>query len=258
VSDTQAQAVAGAEADVEALIAQYAPIGRQLRRRRQLTRIALGLLVSTLIIAAILFLQSRSPGTEKVTVDSSAGRNVENEAGRDAERIERALGDLRDLKTSLQAETGAVTAQRAELARQQEIVSRKNGELAAQLATISAQRETLAKQNREIEEQKLTLVRALEKTSEQRRKLQAGTGSRSSIEHEVLEIDGQKRLLEEKQREFLDQGQALAKELAEISQQRTEIERQRAEIERQRQSIEEQQAEAGKLLEQATQAVALP
>lgn len=256
MSDTQAQAVARAEADVEALIAQYAPIGRQLRRRRQLTRIALALLASTLGIAAILFLQSRSLVAEKVTADSSAGRSVEGDAGRDAERIERALGDLRDLKASLQAETGAVAAQRAELARQQEIVSLKNGELDAQLASISAQRETLAKQVLEIEEQKVRLVRALEETNEQRRKLQAGTGSRSWIEQEVLEIDGRKRLLEEQQRGFLDQGQALAKELAEINQQRTELERQRAEIERLRQSIEEQRAEAGKP-EQAAQVDAI-
>jgi hypothetical protein len=235
VSDDKSQAVPEGSADVDALVARYAPIGRNLRRRRKLTRIALALLVPALGIAAILLWQSRDLIASKVT--------IEGEGEGDADRIERALAEFQDLKASLKAETGAVAAQRAELDRQQKLFSRHNDELVAQLAAVEVQRSTLAEQARKFEEQRGTLATAIAKTDEQRRKLQASAGSQSAIDRQMLEIDRQKRALEEQQRRFLDQGQALADELGEINRQRTDIEKQRR-------AIEEQQAEVRKLLEQ--------
>jgi len=231
VSDEQSQTATSSGADVEALVARYAPIGRQLRRRRQLSRLALALLLPVLGVAAAVMWQSRDVIVGTLTIES------------DADRIERALNEFRDLKASLKAETGAVAAQRAELARQQEIFGRHNEQLATQLVAINAQRESLAAQSRQFEEQQASLATAIEKADEQRRSLQASTGSKASIDRQLLEIARQKRSLEEQQQQFLEQGQALAREIGEIN-------RQRIEIERQRQTIEQQQAEVRKLLEQ--------
>lgn len=231
MSDQPNPADVVSSSDIDALVAQYAPIGRQLRRRRRLTRIALAVLVPLLGGAAFVAWQSRQD------IVASLGPTS------DAQRIEEALAEFRQLKASVSAETGALATQREALARQQELFVKHNGQLAVQLAAIDSQREALAGQGRELARQQAALAAAVERAEEQRSALQTRTGRQPEIDRQLAEMARQKRLLEQQQREFLDQGQALAAELGEIN-------RQRAEIDRQRKAIADQQAEVRKMLEE--------
>lgn len=231
MSDQPNPADVVSSSDIDALVAQYAPIGRRLRRRRRLTRIALAVLVPLLGGAAFVAWQSRQD------IVASLGPTS------DAQRIEEALAEFRQLKASVSAETGALATQREALARQQELFVKHNGQLAVQLAAIDSQREALAGQGRELARQQAALAAAVERAEEQRSALQARAGRQPEIDRQLAEMARQKRLLEQQQREFLDQGQALAAELGEIN-------RQRAEIDRQRKAIADQQAEVRKMLEE--------
>lgn len=231
MSDQPNPADVVSSSDIDALVAQYAPIGRQLRRRRRLTRIALAVLAPLLGATAFVAWQSRQD------IVASLGPTS------DAQRIEEALAEFRQLKASVSAETGALATQREALARQQELFVKHNGQLAVQLAAIDSQREALAGQGRELARQQAALAAAVERAEEQRSALQARAGRQPEIDRQLAEMARQKRLLEQQQREFLDQGQALAAELGEIN-------RQRAEIDRQRKAIADQQAEVRKMLEE--------
>lgn len=218
-------------AEIDALVAHYAPIGRQLRRRRTLTRLGLAIMVPVLGAAAVVAWQAR----EGIV----AGLGPTG----DAQRIEAALAEFRQLKAAVSAETGALAAQRAALARQQELFVKHNEQLARQLAAINRQREELAGQSGELARQQATLAAAIERADRQQAALQAGAGRQPEIDRQLAEMARQRRLLEQQQRQFMDQGQALAAELGEIN-------RQRAEIERQRKAIADQQAEVRRMLEE--------
>ncbi|MEO8224565.1 MAG: hypothetical protein ABI661_07145, partial [Gammaproteobacteria bacterium] len=220
---------ASESADVAALVARYAPVGRQLRRRRRLTRIALALLVPVLGLGALLIYQSR---------DAILARMM---SGSDS-RVARTLNEVRDIRASLQAETGALVAQQAELARQQEVFRQKTDELALRLGAIDKQRQALADQSRLFEEQRRALNRDIEKADRDSRKLQASSGGQSSVDRQLREVKQQRMALEDQRRQFRDEGKVLARKLAEIN-------LQRGEIEQQRESIQEQQAEVRRLLE---------
>jgi len=231
MSDQPDQAELFSSADVDALVAHYAPIGRQLRRRRTLTRITVAVLVPLLGAAAYVGWQSVHG------IVASLGPTS------DTQRIEEALAEFRQLKASMTVETGALAAQREALARQQDFFVQHNSQLAEQLAAINRQRETLAGQSRELALQRAALTAAIEQADRQRGALQARAGKQPEIDRQLAEMARQKRLLEQQQRQVMDQGQALAEELGDINQQR-------AEIERQRKAIADQQAEVRKLLEE--------
>ncbi len=231
MSDQAQQAATPSSTDIDALVAQYAPLGRQLRRRRLIARIGFATLLPLLGLAAWMAWQSRDGIVTRLGPAS------------DARRIEEALAEFRQLKASLSAETGALAAQREALARQQAFFAKHNEQLAGQLAAINGQREALAVQGRELALQRAQLTAAIEQADGQRSALQARAGKQPDIDRQLAEVARQKRLLEEQQRQVMDQGQALAAELGDINQQR-------AEIERQRKAIAEQQAEVRKLLEE--------
>jgi hypothetical protein len=253
VNDTSLQTAAVTDGELEALIAHYAPIGRQLRRRRQWVRAALALLLPSVGVGALFMAQRLGPAAHTPDpASSNITAPAATDNGRDAARLERALSELRELKASLQAETGAAAAARLELARQQEAANRRNDKLAAELARISAQRASLVKQGEDIEQQKLALVAALEKTAAEHRRLQNATGSRAAIERELLAVDNQRRALEDQQRDFSDRADALSKQVANINQQRADVERQRAEVAAQRKALEEQQTQADPPVEPPT------
>lgn len=231
MSDQPNPAHMASSTDVDALVAYYAPIGRHLRRRRMLARVGLAVLVPLLGTAAFVAWQSRQD------IVASLGPTS------DARRIEEALAEFRQLKASMSAETGALAAQREALARQQELFVKHNDQLAGQLAAINRQRDTLADQSRELTLQRAALAEAIEQADKQRGALQARAGKQPEIDRQLAEVARQKRLLEQQQRQVMDQGRALAQELGDINQQR-------AEIERQRKAIADQQAEVRKLLEE--------
>lgn len=197
VSASHAMTATGA--DVDALVARYAPLGRRLRKRRRLVRVALALLVPALAAGAIVAWQSG--------------------AGLVAGLLSGAAAD------------------RAELTHQQAQLREQRQGLAAELAALSAQREALAGKERELNARQAELARAVEQVEQQRRGLQASGGREADIERQLAEIARQKGELERQQRKFLEQGQALARELQEINAQRVAIERQRRAMEEQQAEV---------------------
>jgi hypothetical protein len=163
-----------------------------------------------------------------------------------AVRIEQALEEFRQLKTwvteSVSAETSALSAQRAELARQAERFQQQSALMVQQIAEINSQREALTAQSRQFETQRGLLAEAIAKVDAQRRQIetqQAKVGQQTpSLDRQLAEITRQRQLLEEQQQQFQDQSQLLARELGRINAQRLEIERQRTAIEEQRAQVQ--------------------
>ena len=231
-----------ASAELDALVARYAPIGRRLRRQRLARRITAALLVPILGMAG--FQAWQAGGTRLRTVLDAP--TVSSQGMDNAVRIEQALVEFRQLKTwvtaSVSAETSALSTQRAELARQGERFQKQSALMVQQIAEINGQREALAAQSRQFDAQRSQLADAIAKVDAQRRQIetqQARAGQQiPSLDRQLAEIVRQRQSLEEQQQQFQSQSQLLARELGRINAQRLEIERQRTAIEEQRAQVQ--------------------
>lgn len=241
--------VAVARADLDALVAHYAPIGRRVRRQRLVWRVAAGLLVPILGIAGFQAWQAGNNRTRTVldapTVNPPAAV-VSPQAADSVARIEQALAEFRQLKASVtasvDAQTSALSAQREELARQGERFQEQSALLVKQIAEINGQREALAAQSRQFDAQRSLLAEAIAKADSQRRQIetrQAKAGQQvPSLDRQLAEIARQRQSLEQQQQQFQDQSQLLAREIDRINAQRLEIERQQKAIEAQRAQVQ--------------------
>ncbi len=231
-----------ASADLDALVARYAPIGRRLRRQRLAGRITGALLVPILGIAGFQAWQTGSTPLRTV-LDAPT---VSPQATDSAARIEQALAEFRKLKASVtasvEAQTSALSTQRAELARQSERFQQQSSLLVQQITEINSQREALAAQSRQFDVQRSLLAEAMAKVDAQRRQIetrQASAGQQApSLDRQLAEIARQRQSLEQQQEQFQDQSQLVALEIGRINAQRLEIERQRKAIEEQRAQIQ--------------------
>lgn len=253
VEPAPVSAVSPSSADIDALVARYAPVGRRLRRQRTLRRTAAALLVPLLGLAGVYAWQAGGPDLRQA-VAVAAGPPAAGSLATDAARIEAALRDIERLKASVQSsvatEMRALGAQRAELAAQRDRMQQLSTELARQLAAVNGQRAGLAEQARSFAAQEQSLAAAVARVEEQRRQVEAqrGRGADSSVEVErqLAAIAREREALERQQQEFRGQSAQLTRELQRVNAQRLEMERQR-------EAIEAQRAEVQGLLDQINQ-----
>lgn len=226
------------DVDVDALVARYAPVGRRLRRQRRLKQAAAALLLPVLGIAGF---QAWEAGAARLrtAVSMAAGGSPGASQASDAARIEAALRDISQLKTSVES---SVAAEIRALAEQRDRMQRLSTQLAQQLAAVNGERTALAEQSRRFETQQKLLADALSRVEQQRRQVEAQRSlagdSSPEIERQLAEINRQRQALERQQQEFQGQSEQLAQELKRINAQRLEIERQREAIEAQREEVQ--------------------
>jgi hypothetical protein len=217
--------------DVDALVAQYAPVGHQVRRKTWMQRGALVLLAP---MAAFVAYQ----GAQWL------GDRLLNPSGDPASlaRIEEALAEFRDLKASITAETGSLRAQRAALEEQRQRFEAFSGQLVARLDEVNRDVDALARQRAGFEEQQSQLAQAIARADADRRALESrradGRASSPDLDRQLAAISEQRRALEQQQQRFAEQGAIVAEQLARINSQRQEIERQRQAIEQQRNEVQ--------------------
>lgn len=233
--------------DVDALVARYAPIGRRLRRQRLLQRTAAVLVLPVLGIAGFQAWQAGDARLRAAVAASVGGPQAGSQA-EDAARVEQALLEFRELKasvtSSVAAEIRALSAQRAELAKQRDRMEQQSALLARQLAAANGERAALAEQGRKFEAQGKQLADAIARVDGQRRQIEAqqarnGQGFASpELDRQLAEVARQRQALERQQQQFQDQSQLLGQELKRINAQRVEIERQRQAIDAQREELQ--------------------
>lgn len=231
-----------AGADVEALVAKYAPAGRRLRRERIVRRTAVAM---TLPVVAALGFQAWQWATVRLDTPASAAPAAADRGATEdaARRVESALAEFRELKAQVNAETGALSAQRDELARQRQRFEERSAALIQQLAAVNAQGATLAGQMQRFEDQRAQLEQTLARVDAERRSLEtrqarAGQAAGAAVDQQLAEIVRQRRSLEEQQQEVQKQGRLLAQEIDRINSQRLELEKQRQAIEQQRTEVQ--------------------
>jgi myosin heavy subunit len=221
--------------DLDALVARYAPVGRRVRRERLMRRSALALVLPLAAgLAAVTWQWGAS-----LTARPQAQVTTESDT---AARVESALAEFRELKAQVSAETGALSAQREELARQRQAFEQRSASLLAQLDTVNTQGAALAGQMRRFEDQRQALEQTLARVEAQRRELDSRQASAArtdpALERQLADMNRQRRTLEEQQQEVRKQGQLLAQEIERINTQRLELERQRETIEQQRAEVQ--------------------
>ncbi|MCK6372160.1 MAG: hypothetical protein L6Q83_12720 [Gammaproteobacteria bacterium] len=224
-----------AATDLDSLVAKYAPVGRRVRRERLVRRSVVALALPVVAgLAAVTWQWGAS-----LTARPQAQVAIESDT---AARVESALAEFRELKAQVSAESGALSAQREELARQRQAFEQRSTSLLAQLDTVNTQGAALADQLRRFEEQRLGLEQTLARVEAQRRELDSRQASAArtdpAVERQLADMDRQRRTLEEQQQEVRKQGQLLAQEIERINTQRLELERQRETIEQQRAEVQ--------------------
>lgn len=227
----------GGQAAVDALVAKYAPLGRRLRRERLLRWGAVALALPIAALLGVLAWQSRPLAPTTLQPVAAAAP-----ADDSAARVESALAEFRELRDQVSAETGALVAQRTELARQRERFEERSAQLIRQLETINAQGSSLAGRLQQFEAQRAQLEATLAKVEGQQRALetrQARAGDAvPGLDQQLAEIARQRARLQEQQVQVRDQGEMLAREIDRINAQRQELERQREAIEQQREEVQ--------------------
>ncbi len=225
-----------ADTDLDALVARYAPVGRKVRRERRLRRSAL--VLGLPLVAGLALVVWQWPATMRTEAPAAAQGGPSGDA---AARIESALAEFRELKQLVSAETGALSTQRAELARQRQAFEERGEKLLAQLDAVNTQSATLAAQLRQFEEQRNRLDQTLARVDAERRELDnrqaRGARAQPGLDQQLAEIERQRRSLEDQQQQVRKQGELLAQEIARINTQRVELERQRETIEQQREEV---------------------
>ncbi len=207
--------------DVDAIVASYTAIGREVRqeggKRRNRTRLALAIAIATVTGGVLLVLS----GLPTVVVERSAA-------------VDDSVGALRALVSS---ELDRLGAARAELAAERERYTAASAALEAELAAFAARHSELGRQQAALTEQSAELRRSLAAVEAERVALLERTPD-PAVERELAAIAAQRRELEDRWTSFASQGRRVADELTRLEQRRSELDDERAAMDRQRRELE--------------------
>ena len=213
MSDLQQKRTLGA-ADLDTLVATYAPIGVMRLRARQRRRASLVVGCVALVAAAATVSYSYH------SIMSGMTKLVAHEATAvDSRRLE-----------DLDADRAAVLARLAEIEQQ--------------LAAVQQHKTDLATQQVEIREQSARLALLLDELDTGQQELAIDPGHAARLDDEIRAMAAQRDALEKRWEHFEAQGELLAMEIMAVNMQRKELETQRRQI-------DQQQRELANLLDRA-------
>lgn len=202
---------------LDELVATYAPIGAQNKRRQHLRRsiIAAGSAVA-IAISVMLAVSDVS------LLDNLRGAAPQTVAGMSA------------------SEAAQLATERAEF-------NDKLAALEAQIAGAQTQKQNLEARLAEFEAQSMRLASLLADIDTEQSTMEGSQQQRSQLDHEIAAMAAQRKNLEQRWSQFEAQGELLAVEIIAINAQRKELESQRHLIQLQRQQLADMLKEADEL-----------
>ena len=208
--------------DIDALVNEYAPLGRQQRqiaRRRKL-----GVVVVVPVVALLLL-----AGFEGARRWSASAPAVNDSA------VAKQIAELTTLK-------GEINAERHEWQQERQAFQQQSSQLLQQLAEINAQRQSLDEQRQAFQTRQDELASALAKLEDQNRQLDqdrlAATRQGPNIDKQVAELNRRAQLLDEQREQFRSQSGKVTQELKALDAQRHELEGQQQALELQRRELQ--------------------
>jgi hypothetical protein len=205
------------DVDVEALVAQYAPIGRQLRRKARLQRIGAAAAACVALIALVVWARwPRQPASMQPPAAAAVAAAPRESAGE--------------------------TTQQQEFAQERRRFATQSESLQQAIAQIAAERQALDEQRRQSERQQKLLTDALREIDVQRRAIDqqqaARLRDRRPEDAGLAALAKQRQLLEQQHKQFQTQVDLLARKTGDLNAQRQELERQHQAIEQQRKELQ--------------------
>lgn len=194
---------------LDELVATYAPIGAQWKRRRRIRR---ALIAGGCIVIACASVQ---------LVIS------------DASLLDRIGGILPQASTAFdRSEIDQLIRDRAEF-------TKKIEGLEQNIATMQMQKQELESRQAEFVEQSTLLARLLDEAGDKQADLEVRQQQGTQLDKEISAIAAQRKALEVRWAQFEAQGELLAMEIIAVNAQRKELESQRLQIDRQQQELAE-------------------
>jgi hypothetical protein len=146
--------------------------------------------------------------------------------------------ELLDLRSAITLQREELTAARAELAAERNRFEARNTALDAQLAAFAQNFSALQSQQETTSAQGAELRAALNEIDAQREALLAAQARGPALERELAAISAERRSLEDRWRQFSDQGTQLTNDLATLAIERRSLEAERASMDQQRRDLE--------------------
>ncbi len=203
-----------ANAQRDRLVARYAVLGAERRRKRRLTWVRRGVLASGALCAVAASL-----------------------AGWHFGALQPGLDEVRALQASLTSELAMFQAGRAELSEQRVWLERQSGELTRRLAEFDRRAAALEAEDAELRTQTARLEAALVRADEERRALLAAAPITVSPQP-VDAREDVRRDLEHQRDEFVAQQSQVSSELDVLASRRLELGERRRALEEQRRELE--------------------
>ena len=197
-------------AELDALVATYAPIGVS-QRRRKLQQRAL-LMGGCTLIAALIALVAHSYASILQTITTPAPTS------------------------------GSVALNQDEIARldrEREMFASRLAELEKQITGVHGQKHELELQQAEIREQTQRLALLLDEADLEQKDLEVKQRHGSKLDEEIQAIAAQREALAKRWEQFEAQGELLAMEIRAVNAQRKELESQRRQIDQQQRELAE-------------------
>lgn len=209
-------------AELDALVATYAPVGARRKRRKELRRagVAGGILLA--IGAGALLSQS------------------------DVSLLDRVARTLPQTAAVMSADDLAM------LARERAEFTARIVELEKRIAGVQSQKLDLEAQHAEFLAQSQRLASLLDAADSEQFALQKRQEQGSQLDQEIAAIAAQRKALEARWAQFEAQGELLAMEIIAVNAQRKELETQRRQIDRQQEELAELLERAGGLYRDGT------
>ncbi len=207
--------------DIDRLVATYAPIGRQHKRRRRVRTVSAACGVTLFASAGAWLATTGSPSLDQLQ-----------------ERLRGLLPAMPRPEESAREMQGYP---------EQRDFALKIERLEQQIAAIQAEKRSLESQRSAIAEQSAMLDQLLQETNGKQAGLEARASQGSQLDHEIAAIAAQRQALEQRWTQFEAQGELLAMEIVAVNAQRKELANQRQQIERQREELAELMERADRL-----------
>jgi predicted RNase H-like nuclease (RuvC/YqgF family) len=210
--------------DIDQIVAEYAPIGVQMKRAKRIQRSCIAAGVIALIGGSVLL--STSTITPFSAVDEAT--SIVNKPG--------------------QNDTDPLSKERAEFAS-------KMADLEHQIADIKAQKLELEVQQATLTKHGELLTQLLADTGTEQSNLEKRQEQGSQLDQEIAAMASQRQALQERWQQFEAQGELLAMEIIAVNAQRKELESQRRQIDQQRQELAKLLKDADGLYRQNTRSI---
>lgn len=204
-----------AGARIDGLVARYAVLGAERRRKRRRVWLGRGVVAMGAVGAAVAVALS------DFSLDA----------------LQPGLDELRAMQSTLTTELDAFRERRTELDQQRERLEQQAAELAAHLSEFDRRAAALEAEGASLKAQTARLEAALARVDDERRALAAAASSAQSLQ-QVETIEQEQRGLEQKREEFVAQQTEVSGELDLLSARRQRLEERRLALEAQRRELE--------------------